>query len=118
MKGGRSARHGIAIEAEGPESIIKNNLLINTTCGILFQDASGEYGENVIIQSDEGVCGKQALDSGHNVVPATTCGNAVRSVDEACEGTDLGTATCVTLGFLGGNLLCNDLCKFDTSGCL
>jgi hypothetical protein len=36
---------------------------------------------------------------------------------EACEGADLGGATCASQGFLGGTLACTEICTFDTSGC-
>src|SRR5437016_10897922 len=36
---------------------------------------------------------------------------------EDCDGTDLGGATCVSLGFGGGTLSCGADCAFDTSQC-
>ncbi len=48
-----------------------------------------------------------------------TCGDGIRSEGEACEGADLGTATCQSAGFAGGTLACktDDSCSLDTSGC-
>ncbi len=46
------------------------------------------------------------------------CGDGVRDGDEACDGGDLGEASCAELGeFGGGRLACADDCTWDTSGC-
>lgn len=50
----------------------------------------------------------------------STCGDGVidPSLDEACDGGNLGDATCQSLGdFDGGTLACSATCGFDTSGC-
>jgi hypothetical protein len=36
---------------------------------------------------------------------------------EICDGTDLGTSTCASLGYAGGTLRCGAWCGFDTRGC-
>jgi hypothetical protein len=47
-----------------------------------------------------------------------TCNNnGVRDAGEACDGTSLGGATCVTLGFTGGTLSCTASCAFNTTNC-
>jgi hypothetical protein len=47
------------------------------------------------------------------------CGNGVRdaAVGEACDGSDLGSATCSNLGFTSGTLACDASCGYDTSAC-
>ncbi len=46
------------------------------------------------------------------------CGDGViQDPAEACEGAELGGATCESSGFSGGLLACNDDCTLDTSGC-
>ncbi len=40
-----------------------------------------------------------------------------RSVTDACDGNDLGGATCQRLGFAGGTLSCTATCDLDTRGC-
>lgn len=46
------------------------------------------------------------------------CGDGVKNGDELCDGDDTGTETCETLGFVGGNLVCNATCDgYDQSGC-
>lgn len=40
----------------------------------------------------------------------------INTAGEQCDGSDLGGASCVTLGFIGGTLACS-ACAFDTSGC-
>lgn len=45
------------------------------------------------------------------------CGNGTRETGEDCDGSDLGGATCTSLGFSGGTLSCNGSCGYDTSAC-
>lgn len=45
------------------------------------------------------------------------CGNNILEFGEQCDGTDLGSQTCVNLGYGGGTLSCTSTCIFDTSGC-
>ncbi|HDZ54483.1 hypothetical protein LCGC14_0103030 [marine sediment metagenome] len=45
------------------------------------------------------------------------CGNDVKGGDEQCDGSDLNGETCVSRGFTGGTLSCNDNCTFNTFGC-
>jgi hypothetical protein len=60
----------------------------------------------------------------------TRCGNGVRDACtgaigysdgggplEECDGTDLGGATCASLGYAGGALACSASCYFDISQC-
>jgi len=46
-----------------------------------------------------------------------TCGDGRRDPGEACDGADLGGATCQSLGDAGGPLACDALCRFDRTGC-
>lgn len=47
-----------------------------------------------------------------------TCGDDVRQGAEACDGADLGGATCEGLGLGAGTVTCNATCDgFDTAGC-
>lgn len=47
------------------------------------------------------------------------CGDGVRTVPEACDGTDLGDADCTTAGFYEpAGLACTPFCTFDTSACV
>ena len=51
-------------------------------------------------------------------IGATACNNnEKKDPGEQCDGSDLGGATCASLGFTGGTLSCNTNCVFDTSGC-
>ena len=50
--------------------------------------------------------------------PDPTCGNAALDGDEACDGAELGGATCESEGFDGGTLGCLPDCTgLDTSAC-
>lgn len=56
------------------------------------------------------------LLTGCSTTPST-CGNGVIDPGEQCDGSDLGGATCESLGFAGGTLACSGACTYDTSGC-
>lgn len=45
------------------------------------------------------------------------CGDNVINGTDQCEGTNLGNATCTTLGFKAGTVSCNPDCSFNTTGC-
>ena len=46
------------------------------------------------------------------------CGDGAIDGVEACDGADLGAATCQTEGFDAGTLACDASCALDTSGCM
>lgn len=46
-----------------------------------------------------------------------TCGNGQLDTGEECEGSDLGGASCLTLGYFQGTLSCGQSCYFDVSSC-
>ena len=45
------------------------------------------------------------------------CGNGIRDGAEACDGEDLGDATCQSLGHDAGTLRCDATCHYDESQC-
>ncbi|OGQ88936.1 MAG: hypothetical protein A2289_13610 [Deltaproteobacteria bacterium RIFOXYA12_FULL_58_15] len=45
------------------------------------------------------------------------CGNDTIEAGEQCDGDDLGSETCITLGSAGGTLACANDCQFDLSAC-
>ncbi len=59
-----------------------------------------------------------AIDAATDAAPdaGDTCGNQVLDSNEDCDGTRLGSATCQSRGFTGGELAC-DACQFDESQC-
>lgn len=47
------------------------------------------------------------------------CGNdAIDAAGEQCDGSDLGGASCTSLGFTSGTLGCTAGCSFDTGACV
>ncbi len=48
---------------------------------------------------------------------APGCGNNIKENGEQCDGSDLGGASCQSLGYAGGTLTCNSNCIFNTSNC-
>lgn len=51
--------------------------------------------------------------------PSGICADGQINSGEDCDGTNLGGATCTSLGmgFSGGSLSCSNSCRFDTSSC-
>lgn len=45
------------------------------------------------------------------------CGNGVIEGSEQCDGTNLGGATCESLGYGAGTLGCSSQCRYDVAGC-
>jgi hypothetical protein len=50
-------------------------------------------------------------------IKISVCGNNIKEGVEQCDGSDLGGATCQSLGYSGGTLSCGTSCNFNTSGC-
>lgn len=46
------------------------------------------------------------------------CGDGVLDAGEACDGTDFGVWTCLSLGLGTGSLVCNADCTVDASACV
>lgn len=81
-------------------------------CGNLLAPNGGNY------HGGELSCGSPASCL-YNKAACTYCGDGVRNGPEACEGVDLGGATCQSLGFTGGGALkCALNCTHDTSSCV
>lgn len=56
------------------------------------------------------------LGDNHGSVPAT-CGDRIRQPEENCDGSDVGGASCISLGYSGGLVMCTPQCTFDASRC-
>lgn len=50
--------------------------------------------------------------------PQPACGDSQIEVEEECDGSNLGGASCESLGFDYGSLSCGSDCKFFTAGCV
>jgi cysteine-rich repeat protein len=48
---------------------------------------------------------------------ARICGDGSLDNGEQCDGSNLGGASCASLGYSGGTLSCTTACAFNTSGC-
>lgn len=59
----------------------------------------------------------ETLGTMSTIVSVMVCGNAIQEDPEDCDGIDLDSQTCQTLGFDSGTLSCNTNCSFDTSSC-
>ena len=97
----------------------------------LFAIALGGCGDDdtdIVFQN----CGNGVIDSGEacddgnvsdsdaclSTCVVATCGDGfVNAGTEACDGSNLGGASCTTLGLGSGSLQCSSSCTFNTSGC-
>ncbi|MDP1828495.1 MAG: VCBS repeat-containing protein [Archangium sp.] len=50
--------------------------------------------------------------------PPPTCGDGLIQEGEDCDASDPGTATCQSLGFDTGRLVCSSTCRYDTTLCV
>lgn len=81
-------------------------------------DADQRYGSNVVLGSQEGICGYTNLDVGGNIFPESTCGNGLRGPSETCDGIDR-FQDCGDFGYDAGTLFCNTTCNgYDASACI
>jgi len=66
-----------------------------------------------------GCLGDCSFDYSKCTGPPPRCGDGVRhpSLGEDCDLADLGTDTCLTFGYVGGNLTCNRTCDYNKSKC-
>ncbi len=68
-------------------------------------------------------CAPQILTSGGSggtdgsAGPACSEGTTSETLTESCDGTDVGVASCASLGFSGGTLGCTSFCSYDTNAC-
>jgi hypothetical protein len=58
------------------------------------------------------------FDTSACVGTGPVCGDGVKNGTDACDGYDLGDASCVTLGYIGGTLRCTGACVLDTATCV
>lgn len=66
--------------------------------------------------SDTATTSMSSVDSS-TTGPTAECGNGAIEDGEECEGEDLGDATCESLGYAPGPLMCAPTCMLDASGC-
>ncbi len=83
--------------------------LNNSSCTSLPSPAGGNYSGGDLA-CDAGTC---AFD----VSKCIYCGDAIKNSVEACDAGDFAGATCESMGFAGGALVCRPDCTIDTAGC-
>ncbi|MBX7116151.1 MAG: VCBS repeat-containing protein [Myxococcaceae bacterium] len=62
-------------------------------------------------------CRGDRTQSNPNDLPTPTCGDGHLDTGEECDGSSLGSATCLSLGFDIGTLSCDGHCKLVTAQC-
>jgi hypothetical protein len=106
-----------------------DNVYLTDDAGYLFQILSGHQTDvTTVVIPGEAVHVRLVTDPGTgdsgyridrvDVMGFRTCGDGARNGTEACEGADLGGATCESLGFTAGVLACAGDCTLDTGACL
>jgi hypothetical protein len=71
----------------------------------------------LLVMALGGGCSDPYYDNFNNH-PTRYCGDEVKNRDEDCDASDLGGASCGTLGYSGGDLVCSETCTYDTEACL
>ncbi len=64
-----------------------------------------------------GTSGTVSASTGGSTGSTGTCGNGQVDPGESCDGSDLQSATCASLGYSGGSLSCSSSCQFNVSAC-
>ena len=81
-------------------------------------DVGGATCESLALGSGVVSCSDTcAFDTSHCQREVPTCGDGAIGPGEACDGSDLGGATCDSLGLGSGVVRCSDSCVFDTARC-
>ncbi len=97
------------LQDDGTESLIQDNIGfgVGDKISIIAEDSGGNRApvRNLI-----------GIEPGKIILPECNL-NGVVDNDEFCDGSDLNGESCESLGFEGGVLACDDLCRFDMSGC-
>ncbi len=63
-------------------------------------------------------CGPRGGGGGGGPPPFPDGGLCCTTAGEDCDGTDLGGATCASIGYAGGTLHCGSWCAFDSGTCV
>ncbi len=71
---------------------------------------AGTIDGDVTVNNDQGESNAIPFD-------AQYCGDNTIDPGEECDGTNLNNKTCSDIGWLGGDLACNNNCHFDTTNC-
>ena len=87
---------------------------------IILNPAEPECGNRIVEEGEECDDGNTNILDGCSecqLMPASSCENNNQiETGEVCDGTDLNSKTCESLGFKNGTLLCLN-CEWDTSNC-
>ena len=90
-------------------------------CGALDPDCANGDSKTCKTCDSEGSCAADCsdLETSKNWLckPPPNCGDGNIDADEECDGSNLVSTACTSLGYVGGTLSCNAYCKHDTSNC-
>lgn len=113
-----------------PQNAVNLGVAVRTSCaaadevlcvdgnfagGSEFGQVGIALGESYYLIVDGFFVGEQ----GPFLLELSICGDGVIQPPEVCDGVDLGGHSCLDLGFVGGDLLCQANClAFDVSACI
>ncbi len=63
------------------------------------------------------LCFVLSLNACNDSDDKSVCGNGIIEANEACDGTEFGSISCSTMGFVAGTVSCTQACQIDFSGC-
>jgi hypothetical protein len=106
-----------------------DNIYVSDGTGYLFQILNGQAADvtsvvvpgevaRVRLVSDRGIAKFGYAIDRVDAMGYHTCGDGVVDGTEACDGADLGGATCQSLGFASGSLACGADCRLNVFACV
>ncbi len=92
-----------------------------TACAVVFVSLllhSCASGDGQSDDLDGGIDSPWSYSGGGMGGGGAACGNGIIDVGEQCDGANVGSETCASLGHGGGSLTCDPvLCTFDVTMC-
>ena len=89
--------------------------LFHLTATLVLATACGR--DKLVDHGSAGAAGGGGSGGSGGAPHAPRCGDGVRDPNEACDGTDLGGASCAGEGFAGGELTCSVTCQLVMERC-
>jgi hypothetical protein len=105
---------GLSLAGTPADAVIFNGVECDSVTITGTTETGGIAGSDLVIEIDR--CGPNDLAP---IVPSLSekCGNGILDDGEECDGDNLDGLNCETLGYTGGILACNQICRLDISAC-
>ena len=106
-----------ATATDSPDDSTSTPSAATTSTASTASTSSTAGTETTALTSDDLTDSDASPSSTGTTAPTPLCGDGVLDPGEACDGGDLGGATCQSQGFDAGTLACDAGCMFDAAGC-